>query len=1088
MSSTHSQVMLHAGAKKTASALAGSGLKGACKRIPANGLDQSIRPHVLFMVVDGIHSYGSLAGYVAAGSTATRAPQRFPHDRRDGSPFAGRRALPQLAASAIHPARAPLLSVRRALSVCVPERVSRLPGREFREHPIPLATPFKRPAKKTRSGLFGNATPELSSGSDARAAAPVVSKHEPSVAPVKDESVETSLTPVHVDTHTETVESPLASATSAPDVVVVDSAASARQLVERLRTRHRGTVFACDTEVSGLNIKTDTPVGHGNLICFSLYCGEDVSEGPSRRRVWVDVTGEEKGGILAAFKEFFEDGSIKKVWHNYSFDRHIFENVGFEPRGFLGDTMHMARLLNSSRKPPNGYSLESLSADASIMLADHLREMGGDKKRSMKERFGQRKMKKDGTPGVSVTIPDMLVLQQGEDTRAEWIDYSTLDAKCTWYLYRSLESRLKEVTGVSCYGYPHVKTMMDYYEEFWRPFGEILVDMEQAGFHVDRDHLREIEQKAKAEGEQLSALVRDWAASRCPDARFMNVNSEQQIRQLLFGGFPNKNNSKSKSDKDKLYLPFERVFKIPNTDGFVEPGREGKAPRKFRNITLHNILAPLWDENAPSGATANASGVHGVVSDNSPSSNGASTTGASGAGTSLGGGVAGSDGARGGESNGTVAGAVGVEAAGVFGSALATPLMAGIGDLDDFDDGAVFRADSEGDDEAESDAGTASKKRGGAKAAKDKSEKDEDTVEAKAGGDKDGDRRVGIGPGKLPADELPSTTAGWPGCSGVVLRALAGNVDAGDVRKLGPAYQAFGGGDAGVAACRALAALWRMNSIDALLSNFILPLQGSAISGLQGRIHCSLNLNTETGRLSARRPNLQNQPALEKDLYKIRRAFSAEEGKMLIVADYGQLELRILAHMTGCESMTQAFLEGGDFHSRTAMGMYPHVREAVERGDVLLEWDEKDGPPPKPLLKNVFASERRKAKTLNFSIAYGKTAQGLAKDWKVSTEEAKATVEAWYSDRPKVKEWQESQRQFLAKHRYICTLLGRRRTLPKKAAASSGKSSSYRKSAEESREERQAINTPIQVSIRSIVVSLIQVSVVVSIVEILLGF
>lgn len=80
-----------------------------------------------------------------------------------------------------------------------------------------------------------------------------------------------------------------------------------------------------------------------------------------------------------------------------------------------------------------------------------------------------------------------------------------------------------------------------------------------------------------------------------------------------------------------------------------------------------------------------------------------------------------------------------------------------------------------------------------------------------------------------------------------------------------------------------------------MLSNFIVPLQ--TMADAESRIHCSLNLNTETGRLSARRPNLQNQPALEKDRYGVRKAFMAAPGKRLIVADYGQLELRLLAHI-----------------------------------------------------------------------------------------------------------------------------------------------------------------------------------------------
>ena len=113
----------------------------------------------------------------------------------------------------------------------------------------------------------------------------------------------------------------------------------------------------------------------------------------------------------------------------------------------------------------------------------------------------------------------------------------------------------------------------------------------------------------------------------------------------------------------------------------------------------------------------------------------------------------------------------------------------------------------------------------------------------------------------LGLEPVEYTAGGWPAASAAVLRGVAGDPTA-DPPRYGTAYQHFGGGEPGHTACSALHSLVTVGAIDTMLSNFILPLQTMADENL--RVHCSLNLNTDTGRLSARRPNLQNQPALEK--------------------------------------------------------------------------------------------------------------------------------------------------------------------------------------------------------------------------------
>ena len=157
--------------------------------------------------------------------------------------------------------------------------------------------------------------------------------------------------------------------------------------------------------------------------------------------------------------------------------------------------------------------------------------------------------------------------------------------------------------------------------------------------------------------------------------------------------------------------------------------------------------------------------------------------------------------------------------------------------------------------------------------------------------------------------------------------------------------------------------------------------------------------------------------------------------------------------MTDCTSMIDAFSQGGDFHSRTAMGMFSYIKDSVSRGDVLFEWDYSKGEPPKPMLKDEYGSERRKAKTLNFSIAYGKTAHGLSQDWGVSVGEAEQMLQAWYGDRPEVLRWQKKTKAQARREGITRTLMGRYRELPE-AMSRDRKLVGHG--------ERASINTPIQ--------------------------
>jgi DNA polymerase-1 len=217
--------------------------------------------------------------------------------------------------------------------------------------------------------------------------------------------------------------------------------------------------------------------------------------------------------------------------------------------------------------------------------------------------------------------------------------------------------------------------------------------------------------------------------------------------------------------------------------------------------------------------------------------------------------------------------------------------------------------------------------------------------------------------------------------------------------------------------------LAKLGKYEYVLSSFIDPLL-DRVHGDGYRIHPSLSLDTSTGRLVCRKPNLHNPPNAA-DILGLRSVFRASRGNVLIVADYSQLELRILAHVTNCKSMISSLAAGGDYHSWTAVDMFDHVRSAVNTGRCSVI------PVPQiPTVKQMFPSERSKAKVVNFSIAYGKCARSIAEDIDCPLHEAEELLSNWYSGKPEVAGWKVDTVFRARISKKVTSILGRTRDIP----------------------------------------------------------
>ena len=197
-----------------------------------------------------------------------------------------------------------------------------------------------------------------------------------------------------------------------------------------------------------------------------------------------------------------------------------------------------------------------------------------------------------------------------------------------------------------------------------------------------------------------------------------------------------------------------------------------------------------------------------------------------------------------------------------------------------------------------------------------------------------------------------------------------------------------------------------------------------------GRVHTSYHQAvTATGRLSSTDPNLQNIPIRNEEGRRVRKAFIARDGYKIVAADYSQIELRIMAHLSGDKGLLDAFAHGKDIHRATASEVFN-----VAEGDVT-------------------DNQRRSAKAINFGLIYGMSAFGLAKQLHVSRQEAQEYMDLYFKRYPGVLDYMDRTRDFAKQHGYVETVFGRRLYLPEIKSSNGAR----RKGA-----ERAAINAPMQ--------------------------
>eukprot|EP00668_Euglena_longa_P046572 GGOE01062257.1.p1 GENE.GGOE01062257.1~~GGOE01062257.1.p1 ORF type:complete len:841 (+),score=262.16 GGOE01062257.1:76-2598(+) len=747
---------------------------------------------------------------------------------------------------------------------------------------------------------------------------------------------------------------------SAPEgVTVVNSVKVAQAAVRQLKRVPSSVAHAVDVETSGANIREDSPWAKGELLCFSIYCGEqqDFGSGP---KLFVDT---QVPGVLQAFAEYFADPYLPKVFHNYSYDRgllcralrHAAPSKNDFLQGFHADTMHMARLIPNGGVGPQRYRRFGLAELSQKYLPPELVKI------PFKEKFREFPKRSDGTDSKRSVIPT--TTQLSATKWHEWVQYATQDTVVTWNLFVKLKGMLLDTYWETA-GVPsshNCSTMWDFYQQWYRPLGQMLSEVEELGIRMDTQLLET--QLGRSEEDILAKekVFRDWVWDRylvtkdigeevAKQSRIscMNLGSDVQKRQLLFAPRTLRNKAEDAMG-EPLVLPEKAIFPSLVRDEEEDWMLQREIEERINALQAEvDALKAAVEKKVPKGKQK--------------------------------------------RSNVT--------------------------------------------DEEKKSAIVEVKK------------KDEQLLRWRR-------QLVAISNPSKPRDviihglQLPlpsiSTTKGLPSTSTEALMELCGKPPS----HLGKLKTFFSTKEEGEKACQAVYALTQVTAIKKAQEAFLRPLLKKS---KEGRIHPDLNLNTDTGRLSCRRPNFQNLPAGSRDEYFVRKAVIGEPGHCIVTADYSQLELRVLAHLANCKTLIDAFASNGDIHSETAYDLHPHIAEAYGNNRALAMVD----------LKKRFGTERNKAKTLNFGILYGQSALTLAKDWGTSKEEAEKLRQRWFDARPEVQQWQENLVREARKTSVVYTLMGRPREILYLSDTSMRK---------KGHAERTVTNTPVQGSAADIVMA-----------------